>query len=353
MECRVEKKTIKTKSPMPSVVVIIPYYNGSAYIERAIESVLSQTIPAKEFIIVNDGSNETETVFLREVANRYNVRVLDKENGGQGSARNAGVAASTSDCICFLDQDDFYLKTHIQTLAEAIPDNDPNFGWVYGDLVEADGDGNVVRTSMVRELGVHPKTHIMDLLRNDMFILPSASLISRIAFEDVGGFDSQFMGYEDDDLFMRLFRKNYTNTFVPKSVTVWCIHTNSTSYSIRMSRSRLRYFKKLVAAFPDDIIKQRFFMQDVFVPRFHIQFINEVMTAVLDERSKLAAHRQELIEIFDEYAEIVCSLPTVSKSLRRKIVMRQKLIAANSSALISASLAGVRTLRRVKEILRR
>ncbi|WP_202033332.1 glycosyltransferase family 2 protein [Rhizobium rhizogenes] len=348
-----EKKTIKTKSPAPSVAVIIPYYNGSAYIERAVKSVLSQTVPAKEFIIVNDGSNETETAFLHEMARRYDVRVLDKENGGQGSARNAGVAASMSDYICFLDQDDFYLKTHIQTLAEAIPDNDPYFGWAYGDLVEADGDGNVIRTSMVREHGVHPKTHIIDLLRNDMFILPSASLISRIAFEDVGGFDSQFMGYEDDDLFMRLFRRNYTNIFVPKSVTVWCIHTNSTSYSIRMSRSRLRYFKKLVAAFPDDTIKHRFFMQDVFVPRFHIQFINEVMTAVLDERSKLAVHRQELIEIFDEYAEIVCSSPTVSKSLRRQILMRQKLISANSPALINAGLAGVRALRRVKEVLRR
>ncbi len=223
----------------PSVVVIIPFYNGADFIERSVRSVFEQSVPAAEVIVVNDGSRPEERAALDGLATRYPFRILDKENGGQGSARNAGVAASTSDFICFLDQDDFYLPNHIETLASSIPQDDRLFGFVYADLYEADADGNVIRTGVVKEHATHPKRNINDLLRHDMFVLPSATLISRKAFEAVGGFDSQFMGFEDDDLFLRVFRKGYSNYFVDKAVTVWCIHTASTSFGIRMIRSRL------------------------------------------------------------------------------------------------------------------
>lgn len=337
-------------SKVPTVVVVIPYYNGSDTIERAVISVLGQTVAPHEFIVVNDGSTEKEKQFLHDLATRYEFRVIDQENGGQGSARNAGVADSKSDFICFLDQDDFYLKTHIQSLVEAIPENDPHFGWVYGDLIEAEGDGNVIRTSMVREHSKHPKTHIIDLLRNDMHVLPSASLISRTAFEAVGGFDPQFMGYEDDDLFLRIFRKNFTNTFIDKSVTVWCIHTESTSYGIRMSRSRLKYFKKLVATFPDDPIKRRFYMRDIFIPRFHNQIISEAITAATQKDSKLAQYKDELIGMYKEYTDIVCASPAVSDKLKRKLKAQVKVISTGSPSLIKTAHFGVRTLQRLRRM---
>jgi glycosyltransferase involved in cell wall biosynthesis len=97
----------------PSVVVIIPFYNGADFIERSVKSVFEQSVPATEVIVVNDGSRPEERASLDALAARYPFRIIDKENGGQGSARNAGVKASTSDFICFLDQDDFYLPNHI------------------------------------------------------------------------------------------------------------------------------------------------------------------------------------------------------------------------------------------------
>ncbi|MDQ0996858.1 glycosyltransferase involved in cell wall biosynthesis [Phyllobacterium ifriqiyense] len=342
------KRPIDTK--VPTVVVVIPFYNGSEFIERAVQSVLNQTVAPNEFIVVNDGSTENEKQFLHDLSTRYEFRVIDQINGGQGSARNAGVANSKSDFICFLDQDDFYLKTHIQSLVEAIPENDPHFGWVYGDLIEAEGDGNVIRTSMVREHSKHPKTHILDLLRNDMHVLPSASLISRTAFEAVGGFDPQFMGYEDDDLFLRIFRKNFTNTFIDKSVTVWCIHTESTSYGIRMSRSRLRYFKKLAAAFPDDPIKRRFYMRDVFIPRFHNQIVSEAIVAATQKDSKFAQHKDELIGMYKEYVDIVCASPAVSEATKRKLRAQARLLSTGSSVAIKAAHFGVRTLQGLRKI---
>lgn len=307
-----------------TVAVIIPYYNGSNFIRRSAKSVVEQTMKANEFVVVDDGSTEEEHQKLIEVSEEIGFTVLRKDNGGQGSARNFGVENTKSKYICFLDQDDFFLKHHIETLVKGIDPYDLHFGWVYADLMEADGDGNISRTEMVTHHSTHPKRHITDLIGNDMFVLPSASLIAREAYEDVGGFDPQFTGYEDDDLFLRMFRRGYTNRFIDKSVTVWCINTDSTSYSIRMSRSRLRYIKKLCALFPDDKDKNRFFVRDLIHPRFTKLVIGEARRAVRCPSSKqdkkMRAHRDELISIMDEYIDVIKR----STKLNRKVYRRMR-----------------------------
>jgi glycosyltransferase involved in cell wall biosynthesis len=280
----------------PSVAVIIPFYNGSPYIERAIQSVLNQTVRPSEFIVVNDGSREDESEMLRELKSRFNFDLIEKTNGGQGAARNAGVNASCSEFICFLDQDDMFLEHHIETLLRGLPSNDKRLGFVYADLYEADGDGNIVRNRMVSELGSHPKRNITDLLRHDMFVLPSASMISRTAFDAVNGFDPRLTGYEDDDLFLRIFRKGFTNYFVDESVTIWCIHTESTSYSVKMSRSRLLYFLKLVESFPDDKKKNRYYFRDCLVPRFSVHFRADLIKAVKERSVHIGELQKNLLE---------------------------------------------------------
>ena len=317
----------------PSVVVVIPFYNGAAFIERAVDSVFSQTVPADEVVVVNDGSRTEEREALGALAARYPLRIVDKENGGQGSARNAGVAASSSAFICFLDQDDFYLPNHIEILVDAIPAGDARFGFVYADLYEADVDGNVVRTALVKQHPAsHPKTHIFDLLRHDMLVLPSAALVSRVAFEAVGGFDPQFVGFEDDDLFLRVFRKGYSNYFVDRAVTVWCIHTESTSFSIRMVRSRFRYFRKLAGMFPDQPRRGRFFLRDYLMPRFGKHFVDDAIEAVkLDNE-----HREEMFAHLDEYTRMVLANPSVGRLAKLKLRTTRFLLAHSSPGMVRA-----------------
>lgn len=326
-----------------TVAVVIPYYNGSKFIERSARSVLDQTVKPDEFIVVNDGSKPEEAEFLHRTAQRFGFRVIDKENGGQGSARNAGVAVATSDFISFLDQDDFYLKTHIETLLDAIPETDAHFGWVYGDLYEAEENGEIVSTSMVGKLSDHPKTNIFNLLVRDMFVLPSASLISREAFESVGGFDVQFSGYEDDDLFLRMFRRGYTNHFVDCPVTVWCINGGSTSYSIRMSRSRLRYFKKLAAGFADDLSRPpgRFYLRDLLIPRFHGLFVGDAYNAIVCEiperDERLKPHTDELLAILKDYRDIVKANKWVPRRFKWRLGVQCRILATRSPLLVKAA----------------
>ncbi|HEY6629877.1 MAG TPA: glycosyltransferase family A protein [Rhizobiaceae bacterium] len=326
----------------PDVAVVIPYYNGSKFIRRSVESVLAQTIRPAEFVVVNDGSEADEAAFLHKLAVELNFTVIDKDNGGQGSARNAGVAATRAPFICLLDQDDIFLPEHIEILRRAVA-ADARFGWVYGDLIEADGDGNVVRTSMLSEHGRgHPKRSIFDMLSSDMFVLPSASMISRKAFESVGGFDEQFTGYEDDDLFLRMFRAGFTNSFVASPVTVWCINTDSTSFSMRMSRSRLRYFKKLVSSMPNEPLRNRYYLRDCLVPRFRRNILGEAFLAVARAHTPrgtmLAPHRDELIQMAKEFCSIVVADDYVSPKQKRHLRMQAAIVSSGSRLMCEAAL---------------
>lgn len=335
--------------PEPTVVVVIPFFNGADFIERAVRSVFEQTVAADEVVVVNDGSAADERAALGELAQRYPFRIVDKENGGQGSARNAGVRASSANFICFLDQDDFYLPNHIEILLGGVPPEEGRFGFVYADLYEADADANVIRTGVVK-LGSrsHPKTDLFELLRHDMFVLPSASLVSRTAFDAVGGFDPQFTGYEDDDLFLRIFRKGYTNHFVDRAVTVWCIHTASTSFGIRMVRSRFRYFMKLAATFPDEPRRSLFYLRDYLVPRFQSYFVDHAIDSAKHDNE----HRAEMLGILEQYAAVVLASPSVGSKAKlrlRFVVFMLRRASPSTVAAIGAltKLPGLAAVRRL------
>ena len=161
-----------------SVSVVIPFHNGSRWIERALESVQSQTIPPNEVIVVNDGSSEGELGFLVGLQQRFDFQILSQENSGQSAARNLGVSKATSDYICLLDQDDYYLPKHNQILLETADFEDPKFGFSYGDLWRSNEAGQILSHSSINVKIKHPHTSLNTLVGKNMFIVPSATLIS-------------------------------------------------------------------------------------------------------------------------------------------------------------------------------
>src|SRR5262245_58245464 len=84
------------------IAAIIPLYNGERYISAAIRSILSQTLPASEIIVVNDGSVDDGPRLVEDLGKERPITLLHKANGGQGSARNLGVAHCNSDLIALL-----------------------------------------------------------------------------------------------------------------------------------------------------------------------------------------------------------------------------------------------------------
>src|ERR1700719_3001648 len=199
-----------------SIVAIIPLYNGARWIEQSIASVLSQTLQPDEFIVVDDGSTDEGPAIVERLAQNHPITLLRKPNGGQSIARNFGVAHSKSALIALLDQDDTWYPHHLETLVKPFREQRGiPLGWVYGNLDLTDERARLLVRNYLRDLPTeHPKRHLARCLGEDMHVLPGASLISRDAFDAVGGFDERFSGYEDDDLFLRMVPACYDNVFI-------------------------------------------------------------------------------------------------------------------------------------------
>ena len=100
--------------------VIIPIYNGEFFLDDSVGSVLQQTFTDYEVILVNDGSTDGTLAKCMEFQKVNNqVMVLDKENGGQSSARNLGLSVATGEYIIFLDCDDMICNENFMYLLDA------------------------------------------------------------------------------------------------------------------------------------------------------------------------------------------------------------------------------------------
>jgi len=263
----------------PLVSVIMPVYNGEKFLAEAIESVLVQTYQNWELIIVNDGSSDASAEIIRRyIANDQRISLIEQENQGQSKARNAGAESSRGEYLAFLDQDDRYWVTKLQKQVDYM-ERKKDIGMVYSDLDHLDKDGYVFsRCALSSWPSPHPKRTIIDCMANDMFIVPGSVLIRKEVFNRAGGFDIRLSGYEDDDLFLRVFRTSRM-VFLKESLLQWRISGDSCSYTDRMRKSRMIYFEKLKEAFPDDVRLNLYWMRDVLVPRFCGVLLNQMFVA--------------------------------------------------------------------------
>jgi len=107
----------------PVISVIVPVYNVQDYLAQCLDSILSQTFSDFELICVNDGSTDNSRAVLEEYRKRdARIKIVDKENGGLSSARNAGMEAAQGEFYSFIDSDDWADKTMLEKLYNKIQD---------------------------------------------------------------------------------------------------------------------------------------------------------------------------------------------------------------------------------------
>lgn len=93
------------------ISVVVPVYNVEKYLYRCVDSIRNQTYQNLEIILVDDGSTDNSGILCDEIAERdIRIKVIHKKNGGLSSARNTGIAASTGDCVGFVDSDDWIMS---------------------------------------------------------------------------------------------------------------------------------------------------------------------------------------------------------------------------------------------------
>ncbi|MDD9266615.1 glycosyltransferase [Paenibacillus sp. GCM10023248] len=129
-------KRVVINSGKPLVSIITPFYNSGKYFQETINCILNQTFPYFEWIIVNDGSTNTNDLDVLKTIEKLDSRisVFEKENGGISSARNFGIKKSCTDIIIPLDADDLIEPTYIECIYWSLYTN-PDASWSYTDCI--------------------------------------------------------------------------------------------------------------------------------------------------------------------------------------------------------------------------
>lgn len=129
----------------PTFSVIIPVYNGARTVRRAIESVLAQSWPAHELIVVDDGSTDNTAETVKPFGEA--VRYVRQDNAGVSAARNHGARLSSGNWLAFLDADDWYYSDRLRLHGEWIM-RDPALDFLTGDYDYVRPDGSRISGSM-------------------------------------------------------------------------------------------------------------------------------------------------------------------------------------------------------------
>lgn len=232
----------------PTVTIIIPVYNGERYVAEAIESVLAQTYPAVECIVVDDGSTDRTAEIVRGYGAR--VRYIRQENAERSAARNNGIAHASGKYFGFLDADDLLLPGKVAAQV-AFLDARPAFDAVYSRVryFREDGgrDGYTVRRPT-------PSGDILPLLVYTNFITMNSPLFRREAVERVAGFDVAFSRYEDWDFLLRLALTGSRFGFLDSFHVLCRMHgENTVTDAVRMFEAKLSVARKIAARFAREL----------------------------------------------------------------------------------------------------
>jgi glycosyltransferase involved in cell wall biosynthesis len=233
----------------PTVSVVIPAYNASAWIAETLQSVAAQDFTDFETIVVDDGSTDDTAAV---VARFPQVRYIHKRNGGQGSARNAGIRASRGGAIALLDADDLWKPEKLRLQVALLQQT--QLAWVYCDTYFF--DTTTGRTS--HTYGESGRLHTGDILQPlflDVFMSSITPLIRREVFEQVGYFDETALlrNREDWDMFLRIAAR-YPVGLVNLPLAGYRIHSSSSVRSEPIGRffaSQLWVIERAVAREPD------------------------------------------------------------------------------------------------------
>jgi hypothetical protein len=221
------------------VSVIVPTFNRAATLSEAIDSILAQTYPKLDVVVVDDGSTD-ETP---NVLNKYKgkIRTLVQSNAGASAARNRGISAARGEIISFLDSDDIWLPTKIEKQVDlmeragkSVPCCLCNIKMQWQDAESSSFEIAALKPAV--SVGVW--TNVGEILSTRFLLFNQGVAIRREAIGQAGGFDSSLRYLEDYDYSLRLSAQGPW-AFLSEPLAVWRESGSSLSQESRQDEATL------------------------------------------------------------------------------------------------------------------
>ncbi len=200
------------------VSVIIPAFNGEAFLAEAVDSICKQNYHPLEIIIIDDGSNDNTEQIAKTLQGNIKY-VSQRHTGGPAAGRNKGLRIAEGDLIAFLDQDDIWPENKLNIQVEKINESSKQ------DVVL--GRTQMLRMKTVKDGKYEFEKHSKPWVH----LMPSCALFRKTVFDKVGLFDEKLTYYGNDfDWFLRA-RELSVSIFIQKEVTLfWRIHDKNQTH---------------------------------------------------------------------------------------------------------------------------
>jgi glycosyltransferase involved in cell wall biosynthesis len=195
---------------LPRISVVTPSYNQGPYIEKTIQSVLTQDYPNLEYLVLDSCSTDETGDILRRYAGQLTA-IIEKDKG-QSDAVNKGVGRATGEIIAWLNSDDTYPPGTLQAVAAFLSAH-PEIDAVYGDADYIGEDDQFIAECVHRE----PWNHFR-LVHYSDFIVQPACFFRKSAFEAVGGLDVNIHFPMDYDLWLRMANAGHTFAYLRRKL---------------------------------------------------------------------------------------------------------------------------------------
>ena len=220
---------------MPKYSIIIPLYNKGDYIVNTVQSVLQQSFSDFELIVVNDGSTDNGPEFLKEIEDSRLI-LINKENGGVSSARNAGISKASGDWITFVDADDILYPFALETY-EYVIQNYPGYDFIVAATDQS--QKKYPSTNEIRIIEDYDYENAVSYAKHGFSLVNTDCVcIRRTLLEKIGYFNEEYTHGEDQDLWKRL---SEASSFVKIDKAVAYYVTDIVNNSSNVDESNRKY----------------------------------------------------------------------------------------------------------------
>jgi glycosyltransferase involved in cell wall biosynthesis len=194
------EENIAVEKLVPMVSVVIPCYNAAAYIAETVNSVISQTYPAIEIIVVDDGSTDVSADVLQPYADAGSIILIRQKNAGVCNARNTGIETAKGDIIALLDADDWMYPDNIREKVDRLVDENADLVFSWAEVT----DEKLTPKYVLQ--GARPEHFAEEVFNFTPPPIPSPSSVvaRKAALKEVGMFDTQLGTSADLDIWIRL-----------------------------------------------------------------------------------------------------------------------------------------------------